>query len=173
MALAVLSSPAGAEAASSDPLVGTSEPYCPAESGLGAPPKVQERAMVCLVNGARRARGLAVLRPSAVLDRAAQRKSADILRCDEFSHEACGREFTYWMEHVGYLDGCSNAGENIAWGTGALGSVRLIFRAWMHSAGHRENILGDYEDVGIGLRVGRLEGVSGAHVWTQDFGSHC
>lgn len=95
--------------------------------------------MLCLVNRARRTRGLAPLTALKSLNRAADRKSGDILRCDEFSHEACGREFTYWMAHFGY-HGCSE-GENIAWGSGSLGTPRSIFRAWMHSPGHRENIL--------------------------------
>jgi len=125
--------------------------------------------MLCLVNQARRSRGLAPLRADASLGRAADRKSADMLRCDEFSHEACGREFTYWMTHFGY-GGCAE-GENIAWGSGSLGTPRSIFKAWMHSQGHRENILGPYEDIGIGLKTGPLEGVAGAHVWTQEFGS--
>jgi uncharacterized protein YkwD len=43
----------------------------------------------------------------------------------------------------------------------------------MHSPGHRENILGRYGQIGIGLEVGGLDGYSGAHVWTQDLGSHC
>jgi uncharacterized protein YkwD len=144
---------------------------CPNQTGPGAPAGQQLRAMRCLTDFARQGRGLPPLADSAVLDRAAGRKSAEILRCDSFSHEACGHSFTYWMEQFGY-DGCSE-GENIAWGNGRLGSVREIFRAWMHSAGHRENILGPYEEIGIGLRVGRLEGNAGAHVWTQDFGSPC
>lgn len=128
--------------------------------------------MLCLVNHARTARGLSSLRKLTSLTRAAEHKSADILRCGEFSHEACGRPFTYWMDRVGY-QGCSE-GENIAWGSGSLGTPRSIFRAWMHSQGHRENILGAYEDTGIGLRIGSLEGFSGAHVWTEEFGSrHC
>ena len=130
---------------------------------------VQERVMLCLVNHARSARGLAPLVASKDLSKAADHKSRDILRCNEFSHEACGREFTYWMAHFGY-DGCSE-GENIAWGSGGLGTPSSIFKAWMRSQGHRENILGPYEDTGIGLQSGKLEGYGGAHVWTQEFGS--
>ncbi len=144
---------------------------CPNQTDPGAATGQQLRAMRCLTNFARRGRGLPELAGAAVLDRAAARKSADILRCDEFSHEACGHPFTHWMEQLGY-EGCAE-GENIAWGNGRLGSVRSIFRAWMHSPGHRENILGPYEQIGIGLRIGKLEGNAGAHVWTQDFGSPC
>jgi uncharacterized protein YkwD len=112
--------------------------------------------MRCLVNFARRGRGLPAYAASGVLDRAAAHKSADILRCGEFSHEACGHSFTYWMEHLGHPQ-CS-AGENIAWGSGRLGAVRSIFRSWMHSQGHRENIPGPFDEIGIGLRSGSLEG---------------
>jgi uncharacterized protein YkwD len=68
---------------------------CPGQNDAGASPTAQERAMLCLVNRARGQRGLEPLAPPASLARAAARKSADILRCDEFSHEACGREFTF------------------------------------------------------------------------------
>jgi uncharacterized protein YkwD len=144
---------------------------CPHQTGPGAAAGVQVRAMRCLTNFARAGRGLPALSAAAPLDRAAGHKSADILRCQDFSHEACGREFTHWIKRSGYR-GCALA-ENIAWGTGALGSVRSIFRAWMRSPGHRENILGPYEEIGIGLRIGRLEGNSGAQVWTQSFGARC
>ena len=115
--------------------------------------------MLCLTNFARRHSGLGELGEAAKLDRSAGFKSGDIIRCDSFSHEACGRDFTFWMQRVGYIPTpCWRAGENIAWGTGSYGTVRSIFSAWMHSSGHRENILGSYGQIGIGLRVGGLDG---------------
>ena len=144
---------------------------CGGQNNAGAPATAQERAMLCLVNQARKQRGLDPLSAPGSLARAAARKSGDILRCDEFSHEACGREFTYWIERVGY-GGCGWA-ENIAYGGGSLATPRSIFRMWMNSAGHRRNILGPYDDIGIGLQIGELEGNRGAHVWTQQFGSRC
>ena len=130
--------------------------------------------MLCMTNFARRNAGLGELGDTRQLDRSAWHKSGDILRCDSFSHEACGRAFTYWMQRVGYLPApCWRAAENIAWGAGSLGSVHSIFSAWIHSPGHRENILGPYLQIGIGLRVGGLEGNEDAHVWTQEFGARC
>jgi uncharacterized protein YkwD len=140
---------------------------CP---GGGSDASAQERQMLCLTNFARHAAGQSPLAASPSLYRAALHKDADMLGCDEFSHEACGREFTYWIER---FSDCRAAAENIAWGTGSLGGVRAIFSAWMHSPGHRENILGPYARVGIALRLGDLEGNRGAHVWTQDFGASC
>jgi uncharacterized protein YkwD len=159
--------PAGADAA---PRLLAPASSCPGQVGADAPPAAQERAMLCLTNFARQAAGRGQLAPAKPLWRAAARKSADILSCDEFSHEACGRDFSYWIQRFG---NCGAAAENIAWGTGPLGTVRAIFRAWMHSPGHRENILGPYTQTGISLRVGDLEGNGGAHVWTQDFGRGC
>jgi uncharacterized protein YkwD len=147
---------------------------CPGQTDLGASAAVQERAMRCMTSFARRRAGKPVFAAVDLLARSAGRKSGDMLRCDEFDHGACGRDFDFWMQRVGYLrGGCWRAAENIAWGTGSLGSVRSIFRNWIHSAGHRRNILGPFEDLGVGLRVGALEGIGGAHVWTQHFGTRC
>lgn len=142
---------------------------CPYQGAAHASPSAQEKAILCLVNHARESRGLVPLDAPSSLAGAADHKSADILRCDEFSHEACGREFTYWIERSGY-GGCS-WGENIAYASGGYATPRAIFALWMHSPGHRRNILGAYTDIGIGLKIGVLEGTPGAHVWTQEFGS--
>ena len=145
---------------------------CPNQANRSAPADVQLQAMLCMTNYARHASGLKPLTRSRPLAQAAGHKSADILRCGEFSHEACGHEFTYWIERFGYTQGCWSAGENIGYGTGGLGSVRNIFSAWMNSSGHQANILGRFREIGIGREVGELEGAAGAVVWTQDFGSH-
>lgn len=124
--------------------------------------------MLCLVNRARVGRGLSSLAAPSSLAEAAARKSTDIIRCDDFSHEACGREVTYWAVRSGYGE-C--VGENIAYASGPTATPRYIFKLWMNSPGHRENILrGSYDDIGIGMQVGEVEGVRNAHVWTQQFG---
>src|SRR5215207_7313715 len=144
---------------------------CPGQKDGTAPAAVQERAVLCLVNRARASRGLEPLGAPPSLAGAADRKSGDILRCDEFSHEACGREFTYWIERSGY-GGCG-WGENIAYASGGMATPQRIFGLWMRSPGHRRNILGRFTDIGIGLRVGELEAAGRVHVWTQEFGSRC
>jgi uncharacterized protein YkwD len=148
---------------------------CPAQHDLHAPAPVQERAMRCMTNYARRQAHRPRLRDAPELDRSAEMKSRDIVRCDSFSHFACGRSFTYWMQQVGYLPAtCWRAGENIAWGNGSYGTVRSIFSAWMHSAAHRENILSrSFDHFGVGLEIGALEGYRDVHVWVQHFGRHC
>jgi hypothetical protein len=107
---------------------------CANQANPGAGATVQERAMRCMTDFARRRAGKAGLADARALDRSALHKAGDILRCDSFSHYACGRHFTYWMQRARYLPApCWRVGENIAWGTGDYDSVRSIFRAWIHS----------------------------------------
>lgn len=172
LALAALAAPAQAATTGLDRLLAPAS-ICPSQGNPELAEGVQLRAMLCLTNYARARSGRQAFLATKPLVQAAGHKAADILACEDFSHEACGREFTYWMGHFGYLaSGCWTAAENIAWGTGQVGSVRAIFRAWLHSPGHRENILGPYGQIGIGLRSGDLEGNEDAHVWVQEFGSH-
>lgn len=131
--------------------------------------------MLCLIDYARQATSATPLAPVGQLEESAAAKSADILRCDQFDHYACGRPFDYWMRAGGYLtEGCWRVGENIAWGRGALGTSRAIFEALIESPSHRENILlPDFADIGVSVRSGELDGMSGVRVWTQHFGLHC
>jgi uncharacterized protein YkwD len=147
---------------------------CPGQTRLDAPVSSQERTMLCMANFARAQTGLPPLAADPLLEVSAREKSRDILRCDSFSHFACGREFAYWIRASGYLStDCWRAGENLAFGSGPLGSVRSIFRAWLRSPEHRENILGDFTQTGIDLVTGTLEGFAGTRVWTEHFGTHC
>ena len=147
---------------------------CPNQDDLVAPATAQEAAMRCMTNFARERLGLAPLADAPELDLSASAKAGDLLACDSFSHTACGRDFTYWMRETGYIsETCWHAGENLAWGAGEYGAVRSIFQAWMRSPTHRRNLLGDYRQLGVSLRVGDLEGQAGTRVWAQHFGSHC
>lgn len=164
---------AAARTATTSPLI-ASPATCPGQTDLGGSAESQEQAMACMTNFARAAVGLAELSEAEELDRSALGKAGDVLRCNSFSHFACGREFTYWIRESGYIgEACWHAGENLAWGTDEFGSVRSIFRAWLASPTHRQNILGDYDQVGIALRTGNLEGHPGAQVWAAHFGSRC
>jgi uncharacterized protein YkwD len=168
-ALALSGNPAAlrALAAPTDSCVGQDDP--------NAPVVVQEAAMECMVNFARQEAGVPRLLDSRKLDRSSDSKAVDILRCDQFSHEACGRDFLYWFRRSGFLGGsCWWAGENLAWGTGSLGSARAVIKAWLHSPPHRANILGaEYDHFGISLRVGGLSSSSNAHLWVNHFGRRC
>jgi uncharacterized protein YkwD len=140
-----------------------------------APISVQENAMECLINYARHQAGLPRLSETRKLKVSSLNKAADIMRCNQFSHEACGRDFLYWFRRAGYVGGgCWWAGENLAWGSGSLGSPRAVIKAWLRSPSHRANILDDqYSEFGVALRIGSFSGSSDAHVWVNHFGRHC
>jgi uncharacterized protein YkwD len=147
---------------------------CADQEDLGAPAVDQEQAMECMVNFARSQAGLGELVSADALAHSARDKSLDILSCDSFSHFACGREFTFWMKETGYMSTpCWRVGENLAWGTGEYGSVRSIFIAWMRSPDHRANVLGNFDETGLSLQIGTLEGHARTRIWAQHFGSHC
>ena len=78
-------------------------------------------------------------------------------QADKRAKEICGR-----FNHKGAFSGLGhyrNMGENIAKGQKTPGSV---VRAWMHSKGHRANILSPrFTDLGVGFHRGR---------WVQTFG---
>lgn len=167
----VIASPVAAEGAGR--LIAPTS-VCPGQGRLDAPADAQAATMRCMTNFARAQSGETEFTTAQELEQSASDKGGDILRCDSFSHFACGRDFTYWMRQTGYISSqCWRAGENLAWGTGGYGSVRAIFRAWMGSPGHRENILGDFTQIGVSLRIGTLAGQPRTRIWTQHFGSHC
>src|SRR5713226_4899696 len=86
---------------------------CPDQTDLGDSPAVQEQAMRCMTDFARQKAGLGRLGNTTDLDHSAARKNDDMIRCDSFSHYACGRQFTYWIKRTGYLSArCWRAGEN-------------------------------------------------------------
>ena len=82
---------------------------------------------------------------------AAEQKSTDIVGCDEFSHEACGRPFTFWDQKLRLPEGLLESGREHRLGdrhaTPPCGS---IVTAWLESPEHHENILGPYREIGIG-----------------------
>ncbi len=145
-----------------------SESACPGQSDAAVAVAEQEKAMLCMVNFARRQSGVAPLSADALLMDAADRKAQDILRCQAFSHTACGREFTYHIKAVGYP--FRTAGENIAWGSGSYGTVRRIMTGWLNSTGHRTSLLSaSFADQGIGLVKGTFSGYAGAQIWVNQF----
>ena len=131
--------------------------------------------MRCMHNYARAKAGRGALASNSLLASSSDAKTGDMMRCAQFSHTACGRETLYHVKRVGYTSGgCWGAAENIAWGSGSRGSVRSIMSAWLHSDGHRTNILnGRYREIGVGLRKGTFQGYSSAQVWTAHLGYRC
>jgi uncharacterized protein YkwD len=114
-----------------------------------------ERAAVCLINKRRARNGLPLLRINARLTRAAKGHTRDMVRRSYFGHVSRrGRDVVDRLYGARYLGGRFSwtVGENLAWGSGKLGTPRAIVRAWMRSSGHRRNMLnGNFREIGIGV----------------------
>ena len=124
---------------------------------------------LCLLNHERTARGLGGLRSSTRLARAAQGHAADMVARRYFGHGNYGARIarTGWGRHRRRY----TIGENLGYGTGAGATPRAIVAAWMHSAGHRANILRRrFHAIGIGIASGTPDGGAGA-TYSTDFGS--
>jgi uncharacterized protein YkwD len=156
--------------AESGPLIAPPD-VCPQQERIRGPADVQEQAMLCLVDFARRAAGLSSALAVESLMTSADLKSRDILACDEFDHYACGRNFSHWIHASGYTAvPCWRVGETIAYGRGVHGSPRAMFIAWMRSPSHRGVILGEFSQIGAAVRYGELGFYGRVRVWTQHFG---
>ncbi len=132
-------------------------------------------AVLCLINAERTQRGLRALRENAKLRRAALAHSSDMVRGGFFSHTARdGDTFVDRIIGAGYArrnEGWT-LGENLAWGTGHVGTPRAIHVAWMRSSGHRGNILKPaFRELGIGVRAGVPHNDGVGATFTTDFGA--
>src|SRR3954447_10402963 len=139
---------------------------------LNLDPATAQVAMQCLTNYARPRQSLPPLQLSSTLNAAGQAKLKSDLSCGEFSHTPCGQPFD--VVFATYLQGATSyqIGENIAWGTGSFGTPRQTMTGWLHSTGHRENILtAAYAELGVGYLPGQsFQGWTGATLWSQEFG---
>jgi len=134
-------------------------------------------ATLCLLNAERTARGLRPLRENALLTRASEGHSRDMVQRRFFDHtDPDGRDVMDRVRAAGYVgrNGRCLAGENIAYGPGASGTPRSMVRMWMGSKYHRANILDRrYREIGLGVAIGSPTEGSGddAASYTTVFGA--
>ena len=130
----------------------------------------RERAIVRAINRQRTKHGLARVRSTRRLARAADYHSWEMLDANYFAHES--RDGSPFDQRVRRFANHRSVGETLAMlGGCGKGSARRVVRMWMNSAGHRAILLSStYRRVGLGKRTGDLGG-SRACVITADFGS--
>jgi uncharacterized protein YkwD len=128
-------------------------------------------ATLCLLNKVRRGKHLRPLRENQRLSKASQRQANAMTRRKFFEHG----DFVGRIRSAHYLSGSRSwtVGENIAWGSYDYASPKSIVRGWMHSPGHRANILSRrFREIGIGLSLGApVRGMGRAATYATDFGS--
>jgi uncharacterized protein YkwD len=132
-------------------------------------------AIGCLLNAERTSKGLPPLKLNASLTKASKLMAGLMVTQRFFAHDTPdGRDVVDRVRPTGYIRGSWSLGENIAWGSGGLDTPRAIVNGWMHSTGHRENILrAKFRDIGIGIKLGAPgRGLSGGATYVTDFGRH-
>ena len=128
-----------------------------------------EQRVVWRVNDVRAHFGLAPLRASRGLTRAADHHSHDLLRHDFFDHDSS--DGTTFDRRVHSYVGAYMVGENIAAVGTRHGVAALTVRLWMQSPPHREVLLTrGYRRIGVGRARGDLAGARRT-VITADFAS--
>lgn len=132
---------------------------------------------ICLLNRERTQRGLPPLRLNGLLTATSVEHSRDMVQVGYFEHTSVdGRSVGDRLRAIGYSRGISaSAGENIAYGVGGKSTPASIVQAWMHSPGHRADILRPaFTDVGIGIERGAPEvpedEQGDSATYTTDFG---
>jgi uncharacterized protein YkwD len=135
------------------------------------------RATLCQLNHTRASHGLSRLRLNKKLSRAARRHARDMARRNYFSHDTLGGgSFLDRIRRTGYLRGAHSwiVGENLAWGSKGYSRPEVIMRMWMHSPGHRANILNaSFREIGIGVAYDApvRHGGRPAGTYATDFGA--
>jgi uncharacterized protein YkwD len=121
-----------------------------------------ERRVALIVNDERRKAGLGRLSMDVLLGRAARAHAGDMAARDYFSHFSPeGSTVADRVAASGYA--FSVVGENLALGQR---NPRQVMTAWMHSRGHRANIVSeDYSQIGVGVVVHP----DGSLIWVQNF----
>jgi uncharacterized protein YkwD len=131
--------------------------------------------ILCLLNHERTRHGLAPLTRNVLLEQASDGHSDDLADRHYFEHVSPdGVTPADRMVAAGYVRRPGGmVGENIAWGQRTSGSPAATMDSWMHSPGHRANILRpEFHEVGVGVewRGVRRADTRPAGIYTTDFG---
>jgi uncharacterized protein YkwD len=135
-----------------DRTAGEPEPRGPTLGCDGARGEPDERVTLCLLNAERRRHDRRPLRRNRVLDAAAMKHARDMAARDYFAHEAPdGTDPHQRIRRAGYAEP-RLTGENLAQGEREAGAPSSIVDGWMHSPGHRENVLRrGFDEIGIAV----------------------
>jgi hypothetical protein len=111
--------------------------------------------VISLVNKARTAVNVAVLKKNDLLQKAAEEKAQDMIDNNYFAHiSPQGKSPWDWINQSGY--DYRYAGENLAIN---FTNAKDEQQAWMDSESHRKNILNsDYNDTGVAVKQGIIDG---------------
>jgi uncharacterized protein YkwD len=144
---------------------------CVGSDDPGASQAVQQQAIVCLVNWARRKADRPALAAAPKLERASTLKGRVVVSCGQLSHSPCGSDPAASVKAAGYR--YAWFGENIWFGTWGAYNARQVVASWLASGGHRANILRPpFRHFGVArARARGVFGEESTAVWVATFAS--
>jgi uncharacterized protein YkwD len=146
-----------------------SDSVCPGGERTDLPVARQVETVACLLNFARKRRGLHELVVVPVLNGASVKKAKAIVRCENFAHNPCGGDWTSEVRSTGYG---GEVGENLYIAGGPWGAPRVAVDAWLNSAQHRENLFGrEWREQGLAvLSAASFGGYRDMSLWVSVLG---
>jgi uncharacterized protein YkwD len=120
-----------------------------------------EQAVFQQINEYRRQKGLSALTLNATISRQARSHSQDMSRSRVLSHDGFNTRIQTISKSIAYRA----AAENVAYNMGYTNPDRQAVQGWIKSAGHRQNIEGNYGLTGIGV----AKNSQGEYYFTQIF----
>ena len=119
-----------------------------------------EKDILVLINKYRAKKHLAPLTEKNIIENSADKHSRNMAsRKVGFGHSGFDNRLDYLMKSI---PGSTGGAENVAYGAE---TAEQVVKMWINSAGHRKNILGNYNYTGIGIAKGH----NGALFYTQIF----
>lgn len=119
-----------------------------------------EDDILTLINRYRAKYGLQALKMNNTISDAARRHSKDMASGSiPFGHDGFDERTNKLIKQLSPADA---AAENVAYGAE---TAQEVVNMWLHSKGHRKNIMGNYNLTGIGIAEGR----DGTYYFTQIF----
>jgi uncharacterized protein YkwD len=161
-----------------DPLYAKNDPWkaylageqtCPNAENLNSPLHEQALTMICLINHARRGKGLGELPVSPQLSEAARLKGSEIIQCKVFAHGPCGGDPHDVADQAGFA---GMWGENLYIADGRYGAPRPALDGWLNSPGHRENLFRpewQIQSVYV-VKLDSFPGFRSPTLWVSEFG---
>ncbi len=147
-----------------------SERTCPGGERTDLPLDLQAQVMLCLIDWARRQRGLNSPTDTTLLTNSALQKANEIIRCHNFAHAPCGGDPADDIRATGYRGAW---GENLYIAGGPYGAPRVALDGWLNSPEHRENLLRPgWNTQGVAaVKLDQFGPYRNMTLWVSHFGS--
>ena len=125
---------------------------------------VDEQDFVTRINNERTSRGLNALTVCGGI--------VDVARAWSDQRAATNNHIGHNPSYSSQMpSGWTRAAENVAWGSGSNATVAVLHQALMNSQGHKDNILGDFTHIGVGVTI-KGSGTSKEMYVTENFGKY-